>query len=98
MSQYSRYKNTNRDWRSIPFYSSERGYKLLLKVYANGSGSDRGTHVSVYVYLMKGEYDEQLKWPLNANIIVRLLNWTEDSGHVERIIEFDESRVTDVDR
>ena len=54
---------------------------------------------------MKGEYDEQLKWPLNANIIVRLLNWTEDSGHFEQIMQFDESillknrqRVTDRER
>ena len=53
-------------------------------------------------HLMKGDNDDMLVFPITGNIIVKLLNWTEDSGHVEKIIQFDESiplkcrqRVTD---
>ena len=87
MYQYSLFKNNNSDWVSTPFYTSERGYKLLLGVDANGwGGSGKGTHLSVFVYLMKGEYDEELKWPFNANITIQLLNWSDDSNHIQYTI------------
>ena len=73
-------------WDSTPFYTSERGYKLQLDVNANGSGSGKGTHLSVFVVLMKGEYDEELKWPFNANITIQLLNWSDDSNHIQDTI------------
>ena len=50
-------------------------------VYANGVGSGKGTHLSLYVFLLKGEYDDQLQWPLNAKITVQLLNWSRNKGH-----------------
>ena len=67
---YTAYKKTNSEWNSLPFYSRDKGYKLELKVVANGDGSGKGTHLSFYVYLLKGEYDDQLQWPFNANITV----------------------------
>ena len=93
MYQYSQYKKTNSEWSSRPFYTSERGYKLQLLVYANGSGSGIGTHVSVFVFLMKGEYDEQLQWPFNATINVQLLNWSHDSDHIEDTIDHYQSPI-----
>ena len=35
---------------------------------------------------MKGEHDDKLSFPFNANIIVQLLNWVSDSHHEERTI------------
>ena len=86
MYQYSLFKNTDSDWDNTSFYTGERGYKLLLNVDANGSGSGKGTHLSVFVVLMKGEYDEELKWPFNANITIQLLNWSDDSNHIQDTI------------
>ena len=75
---------------------------MTLVVYPNGDGLDKGSHISVYIYLMKGDNDNVLLFPFSGNIIIKLLNWTEDNGHVEKIIPFDESvpldcrqRVTD---
>ena len=31
---------------------------------AVGEGNDKHTHVSVYVYLMRGDNDNNLKWPI----------------------------------
>ena len=86
MYQYSLFKNNNSDWDSPPFYTSERGYKLQLGVDANGWESGKGTHLSVFVYLMKGEYDEELKWAFIANITIQLLNWSDGSNHIQHTI------------
>ena len=50
-------------------------------MYANGDGLGKGTHLSLYVTLLKGEYDDQLQWPFNANITVQTLNWSGDNSH-----------------
>ena len=58
----------------------------MLRVVVNGIGSGKGTHLSLFVSLLKGEYDDQLQWPLNANFTVQLLDWSGDSGRRERTI------------
>ena len=63
-----------------------RGYKLLLIVYPNGDDASKGTHLSLGVLLMKGEYDHELQWPINANITIQLLNWSSDSNHIQDTI------------
>ena len=40
-----------------------------LKVYANGLGRGEGTHVSVYAYLMRREFDDLLKWPFRDSVV-----------------------------
>ena len=74
-------------WYSVPFYSTTNGYKLQLCVDANGFASGKNTHVSIGICLINGENDQILKWPLNSEITVELLNWREDKGHVETIID-----------
>ena len=85
MFNYNEHKRVGDQWYSVPFYTETNGYKLRLKVHANGFGIDKDTHLSVGVRLVKGENDESLKWPLNSEITIQLLNWREDKGHVEMI-------------
>ena len=87
MYQYSLYKNTNSQWTSTPFYTSVKGYKLRLTVYPNGMGASKGTHLSLGVSLMEGEYDHELQWPINAIITIQLLNWSSDSNHIQGTID-----------
>ena len=86
MFNYNEHKRVDDEWYSVPFYSTTNGYKLQLRVDANGFASGKNTHLSVGVCLMRGEKDETLKWPLNSEITIQLLNWREDKGHVEKII------------
>ena len=86
MFNYNEHKRVGYQWYSVPFYSTTNGYKLQLEVHANVCGIDKDTHLSVGVRHMKGENDESLKWPLNSEITIQLLNWREDKGHVEMII------------
>ena len=53
-------------------------------------------HVSVWLYLCKGEYDEALEWPFCADIEIELLNWIEDSHHHRHVVHFNEAAGDDV--
>ena len=68
MFRFSEYCCSGKVWHSPPFYYRE-GYKMCLAVYANGVGEGAGTHVSVAVLLLRGEYDDQLKWPRVCNYL-----------------------------
>ena len=68
-------------WFSDPVYSHYGGYKMCLKLLANGNRDGKGTHVAVYVLLMRGDNDDNLKWPFKGTIRVSLLNQLEDGQH-----------------
>ena len=54
-------KETGEMWSSPPFYSHKGGYKMCLKVYAQGFNGDED-HVAMVVFLMKGQNDGDLVW------------------------------------
>ena len=61
-------------WYSPSFYTHPRGYKMCLRVDANGYGDGKKSHVSVFVCMMKGEYDKWLKWPFRGDFTIQLVN------------------------
>ena len=81
MSQFSPLKVNNNVWYSPGFYTHAFGYKMCLLVYANGNGAGKGTHVSVFLHLMKGENDDALTWPIKYKCTVTLLNQLKHEGH-----------------
>ena len=74
MTNFEQEKHSRRRWVSTPFYTEPFGYKLCLCVYANGCCSGEGTHLSVYIHLMAGEFDDELEWPAEETITVELQN------------------------
>lgn len=50
------------------FYTSKYGYKMCLRVYLNGDGTGRGTHLSLFFVVMKGPNDALLRWPFNQKV------------------------------
>ena len=81
---FGKKKRNNGNWFSNPVYSHFGGYKMCLNVEPNGDGSGRGTHVSVYILLMKGDNDNNLKFPFKGRIVVSLLNQLENQNHRTR--------------
>ena len=63
---------------------------MCLYVDANGVGDGAGTHVSVFVYLMRGEYDDRLIWPFRGEITILLVNQISDREHVEYTLCIDD--------
>ncbi len=53
---------------SHPFYTSICGYKLCVRLYLNGDGSARGSHISIFLVILRGQYDALLKWPFSYRI------------------------------
>ena len=78
MPNYSKLKESNAVWCSKPFYSHAHGYKLSLQIAPNGRGDAISTHISVFIYLMKGEFDEDLHWPLRGKVNIVLVDHEVD--------------------
>ena len=55
-------------WCSDSFVSHNKGYKMCLRICAGGYGGSKGTHLSVFLCLMKGPHDDELTWPLRGSL------------------------------
>ena len=97
MTQYSTHKMNGDRWYSPPFYTGPGGYKMCIGVDANGSGSGTDTHVSVTVFLMRGEYDSGLVWPLHADITIQLVNHNNHRDHHKKTVTFSETAIAEGD-
>ncbi len=84
VTEFDKRKKANRTVYSSPFYTSKNGYKMCLRIDANGNGTGKGTHVSVFTCLMTGEYDDYLTWPFTGIVTIELLNQLEDDNHLKR--------------
>jgi TNF receptor-associated factor 4 len=83
LAEFTPKRENNQTWKSSPFYTHPRGYKMCLKIYTNGNGDGLGTHVSVFVCLMRGEFDFHLKWPFEGGVFVRLLNQNDTKRYFQ---------------
>ena len=91
MTGFQQKKVSNSSWYSPWFYTHPRGYKMCLRVDANGYGVRKNSHISVYLYMMRGEYDDSLRWPFQGDITVQLLNQVGGSEHHEVAVHFIDS-------
>ena len=74
LTDYSKLKEAGKPWYSPPFFV-ENGYKMCISVHLNGEQEGKGTHVSVHIHMVAGEYDSNLKWPLafNKDVCIHLM-------------------------
>ena len=59
---------------SLPFHTGRYGYKLCLRLYILGDGIGKGTHMSLFFVVMRGEYDNLLQWPFTHKVTCKLLS------------------------
>lgn len=86
MPSFEKLKKSGAEWHSPPFYTHPMGYTLRLMICAGGHRGGKGTHISVYVKLMRGEYDDLLGWPLRGKFAIQLSSQKgEDKWHIETI-------------
>ena len=85
-----------------PSTLTTRDTRCVLSVDADGYGEGEGTHLSVFLYLMKGSHDDEVTWPLRGKFGIKLLNQISDDGHHSKTVTFDDekdtTRVTESDR
>ena len=74
---------------SDPFYTAtgteSYGYKLKVKISPNGQVSGKNTHLSVYIIVMKGEYDAILSWPFKKRVKFTVIDQQEDADKQENV-------------
>uniref|UniRef100_A0A4W3J001 TNF receptor-associated factor n=1 Tax=Callorhinchus milii TaxID=7868 RepID=A0A4W3J001_CALMI len=68
---------------SPAFYTSKYGYKMCLRIYLNGDGVGRGSHVSLFFVVMRGNYDALLRWPFKQKVTLMLM----DQNNREHVID-----------
>ena len=78
---FKKKKRNEEEWYSDPVYSHFGGYKMCVDIDPNGYDNGKGTHVSACVCLIKGDNDDNLKFPFKGRIVVSLLNQLEDRNH-----------------
>lgn len=74
-------------WKSPEFYSHIGGYKMCLVVFPGSETDHHGNEfMGVYMQMLEGEYDSQLKWPFYGKVEIRMLNQDNDKDHIERAL------------
>ena len=81
MSGFNELKKNNVIWCSDHFYTHEMGYKMCIHIYPTGHGIGKDTHLSWYLFLVRGPHDDKLLWPLKEKIGIKLLNQISDNQH-----------------
>lgn len=67
---------------SPSWYTSQFGYKLQASLFLNGNGTGEGTHLSLYIKLLPGEYDALLKWPFSHTVAFTLFDQSEKACNI----------------
>ena len=59
---------------SPPFYTSAHGYKVGIRLYLNGDGIGKGTHISLFFFVIRSEHDNLLNWPFKQSVRFTLIH------------------------
>ena len=88
ITEYVRRRNEAVSGQQVSFYSpcfftSRYGNEMCARIYLNGDGMGRGTHISVFFVVMRGQYDALLRWPFRQKVTFMLM----DQDNVEHVID-----------
>ena len=67
---------------SAPCYTKQYEYKYCTRLYLQGDGMGRSTHVSLFFVVMKSEYDQLLNWPMLKRVTLELINHVNEAESV----------------
>ena len=67
---------------SAPCYTKQYEYKYCSRLYLLGDGMGRSTHISMFVVVMKSEFDQLLTWPMRKRITFKLINLQNEADSV----------------
>ena len=89
LSKVSQWKH----WLSEPFYSHRGGYRVKLSVQKEKPsgflfGAMTLSNMMVGLALCKGEYDNQLEWPVTFYADVHLVDQLKDEKHFQQSYEY----------
>ena len=56
---------------------------MCARLYLNGDGIGKDSHVSLFFVLMKGRFDAILSWPFTHRVTMLLLDQSGQENHVQ---------------
>lgn len=74
------------------FYQEKYGYKLCAKIYINDSVTMDNKGMGISLCILRGEYDNLLRWPFNREIQVRLIDQSINHDHFQIRFCYDPSK------
>ena len=80
-------EGSKKQLNSQPFYTSPHKYKVKMRLDPNGYGEGKNTHLSVFIIIMKGEYDAILPWPFLPQVTFTLIDQQEDTSQRENVVK-----------
>ena len=80
LTDFEKLRQLDQTWTSPAFYTHQGGYRMCLQV------SFQRKTLSVYVCMMRGQFDSSLEWPFRGEIFVELVNQIGDFNHHQRCI------------
>ncbi|KAE8600560.1 hypothetical protein XENTR_v10013311 [Xenopus tropicalis] len=94
ITDYERKKREAMEGRAVSifsqhFYTSWCGYRLCARAYLNGDGSGKGSFLSLYFVVMKGEFDSILLWPFKQKVTLMLLDQSGKKNHITDVFRAD---------
>ena len=69
---------------SSHFHTHPHGYKMCLRLYLNGDGAGKGTHISLFFSVMPSDHDDFLCWPFKQLVHLTLINQGTPSASITR--------------
>lgn len=75
---------------STPFYTDRTesyGYKVKARIDPNGDGPGKNTHLSVFIIVMKGEYDAILPWPFKKKVMFTVIDQQGDPAKRKNVTD-----------
>ena len=69
------------------FYTSCHGYKLCIRANLNGVDNGNGSHVSLFIHFMRGDFDDILDWPFKGRITMTIMDQGEHRQHIVEVLE-----------
>lgn len=83
--KYELAKATGKPIRSEPHVIDR--YKMRLKIDLNGYLHYGGTHMSIFLHLMKGEYDDYNQWPFNKPVSFIIVHSEDINRYYKRTLK-----------
>ena len=93
LTGFAEKKDDGDQFYSPTFYSSPKGYHMRIIVDANGCETGEDTHISTFVHILEGKYDDIINWPLAGKVTCEILNQLEDRNHFNRIVNMEETNM-----
>ena len=86
-NEFSRKQADMTPLHSPAFYTSQiNGYRVCAKLYLHGDGKGLNTHLSIYLVLLKGDFDALAAWPFRRRVTFTLMDQSENKCHITETI------------